>query len=111
MFQVTGKQILPIYLKVVESSYFNSSDKVTGNSTLVFFLFFKFLQAENRNLLSCLIIYCNLGTWQVINLSDEVEEWFIKHFTGENRRKAMKYLKPHHRKESHSVTFFIGEFF
>ena len=34
MFQVTGKQILPIYLKVVESSYFNSSDKVNGNSTL-----------------------------------------------------------------------------
>lgn len=27
-FQVTGKQVLPIYLKVVESSYFNSSDKV-----------------------------------------------------------------------------------
>lgn len=26
--QITEKQILPIYLKVVESSYFNSSDKV-----------------------------------------------------------------------------------
>lgn len=26
--QVTGKQVLPIYLRVVESSYFNSSDKV-----------------------------------------------------------------------------------
>ncbi|KAJ0242843.1 Phosphate transporter PHO1 1 [Hirschfeldia incana] len=71
--KVTGKQILPIYLKVVESSYFNSSDKV-------------------------------------VNLTDEVEEWFIKHFAGENRRKAMKYLKPHNRKESHSVTFFIGLF-
>lgn len=46
-----------------------------------------------------------------MNLSDEVEEWFIKHFAGENRRTAMKYLKPHHRKESHSVTFFIGEIF
>ncbi|CAH8257517.1 unnamed protein product [Arabidopsis lyrata] len=71
--KVTGKQILPIYLKVVESSYFNISDKV-------------------------------------MVLSEEVEEWFIKHFAGENRRKAMKYLKPHHRKESHSVTFFIGLF-
>jgi hypothetical protein len=71
--KVTGKQILPIYLKVVESSYFNISDKV-------------------------------------MILSDEVEEWFIKHLAGENRRKAMKYLKPHHRKESHSVTFFIGLF-
>lgn len=47
----------------------------------------------------------------MINLSDEVEELFIKHFAGENRRKAMKYLKPHNRKESHSVTFFIGETF
>ena len=28
--QVTGKQVLAIYLKVVESSYFNSSDKVNS---------------------------------------------------------------------------------
>ncbi|PON87948.1 SPX domain containing protein [Trema orientale] len=71
--KVTGKQVLPIYLKVVESSYFNSSDKV-------------------------------------INLADEVEELFIKHFADEDRRKAMKYLKPRQHKESHSVTFFIGLF-
>lgn len=44
-----------------------------------------------------------------MNLGDEVEELFIKHFADEDRRKAMKYLKPHHRKESHSVTFFIGK--
>ncbi|CAL2232119.1 unnamed protein product [Prunus armeniaca] len=71
--KVTGKQVLPIYLKVVESSYFNSSDKV-------------------------------------MNLADEVEELFTKHFAEEDRRKAMKYLKPTQRKESHSVTFFIGLF-
>lgn len=71
--KVTGKQVLPIYLKVVESSYFNSSDKV-------------------------------------MNLADEVEELFIKHFADENRRKALKYLKIHQRKESHGVTFFIGLF-
>ncbi|KAL9401942.1 hypothetical protein Peur_005791 [Populus x canadensis] len=71
--KVTEKQVLPIYLKVVESSYFNSSDKV-------------------------------------MNLSDEVENLFIKHFAEEDRRKARKYLKPHQRKESHSVTFFIGLF-
>ncbi|XP_065880184.1 phosphate transporter PHO1 homolog 1 [Euphorbia lathyris] len=70
--KVTGKQVLPIYLKVVESSYFNSSDKV-------------------------------------MNLADEVEELFIKHFA-EDKRKGMKYLKPQQRKESHSVTFFIGLF-
>lgn len=71
--KVTGKQVLPIYHKVVESSYFNSSDKV-------------------------------------MNLADEVEELFIKHFAEEDRRKAMKYLKPQQHKDSHSVTFFIGLF-
>ncbi|KOM46293.1 hypothetical protein LR48_Vigan06g159900 [Vigna angularis] len=71
--KVTEKQILPIYLKVVESSYFNSSDKV-------------------------------------VKLADEVEELFIKNFAEDNRRKAMKYLRPSQRKESHAVTFFIGLF-
>ncbi|KAK9277518.1 hypothetical protein L1049_007062 [Liquidambar formosana] len=71
--KVTEKEVLPIYLKVVESSYFNSSDKV-------------------------------------MKLADEIEELFVKHFAEEDRRKGMKYLKPHHRKESHAVTFFIGLF-
>ncbi|CAL1392358.1 unnamed protein product [Linum trigynum] len=71
--KVTGKQVLTIYLKVVESTYFNSSDKV-------------------------------------MNLADEVEELFVKHFAEEDKRKAMKYLKPQQRKESHSVTFLIGLF-
>ncbi|CAN4124721.1 unnamed protein product [Withania somnifera] len=52
--KVTNKQVLPIYLRVVESSYFNSSDKMI--------------------------------------------------------KKAMKYLKPTQKKESHAVTFFIGLF-
>jgi len=45
----------------------------------------------------------------VVKLADEVEELFIKNFAEENRRKAMKYLRPSQRKESHAVTFFIGE--
>ncbi|XAR55870.1 hypothetical protein NMG60_11036101 [Bertholletia excelsa] len=69
--KVTNKEVFPIYLKVVESSYFNSSDKV-------------------------------------MKLADEVEEIFVKHFAGDNRRKAMKYLKPTQRKDSHSITFFTG---
>ncbi|CAL9064439.1 unnamed protein product [Musa banksii] len=71
--KVTGKQILTIYLKVVESSYFNSSD-------------------------------------MAMKLMDEVEELFIEHFADDDKRKAMKYLKPHQRVESHAVTFFIGLF-
>ena len=44
-----------------------------------------------------------------MKLADEVEELFIKNFAQDDRRKAMKYLKPSHRKESHAVTFFIGK--
>ncbi|KAL0296781.1 UNVERIFIED_CONTAM: Phosphate transporter [Sesamum radiatum] len=69
--KVTNKQVLPIYLKVVESSYFNSSDKA-------------------------------------LKLADEVEELFVKNFAEDDKRKAMKYLKPSLREESHAVTFFIG---
>ncbi|XP_028776374.1 phosphate transporter PHO1 homolog 1 [Neltuma alba] len=71
--KVTEKEILPIYLKVVESSYFNSSDKV-------------------------------------MKLADEVEDLFVKNFAQDDRRKAMKCLRPIQRKESHAVTFFIGLF-
>lgn len=35
MFQVTDKEVRQIYLKVVESSYFNSSDKVFCNSKAI----------------------------------------------------------------------------
>lgn len=48
--------------------------------------------------------------WQVMRLADEVEELFIKHFAEEDRRKAMRYLKPDQRKDSHSKTFFVGKF-
>ncbi|KAK4376513.1 hypothetical protein RND71_002809 [Anisodus tanguticus] len=71
--KVTNKQVLPIYLRVVESSYFNSSDKA-------------------------------------LKLADDVEHIFIKHFAEDDKKKAMKYLKPSQKKESHAVTFFIGVF-
>lgn len=46
---------------------------------------------------------------QALKLMDEVEEIFVHHFAGDNRRKAMKYLKPAQRKESsHVGTFFTG---
>ncbi|KAL8161361.1 hypothetical protein V2J09_012850 [Rumex salicifolius] len=71
--KVTCKEVMPIYLRVVESSYFNTSDKV-------------------------------------MKLADEVKELFVKHFAQDDHKKAMKYLKPKHREESHSVTFFVGLF-
>ncbi|KAL6847743.1 hypothetical protein ACP4OV_021871 [Aristida adscensionis] len=70
--KVSGKQVLATYLKVVESSYFNSSG-------------------------------------EALKLMDEVEDVFVQHFAGDNRRKAMKYLRPAQRApDSHAATFFTG---
>jgi hypothetical protein len=41
---------------------------------------------------------------------DEVESIFTKHFANNDRKKAMKFLKPHQTKDSHMVTFFVGLF-
>lgn len=40
---------------------------------------------------------------------DEVESIFTKHFANNERKKAMKFLKPQHNKESHMITFFVGK--
>ncbi|XP_051122380.1 phosphate transporter PHO1-3-like isoform X2 [Andrographis paniculata] len=71
--KATSKQVLPVYLGVVERSYFNTSNKV-------------------------------------LKISDEVEELFVKSFSENDRRKAMKYLKPATKKESHAAIFFTGLF-
>nr|CAB3476581.1 unnamed protein product [Digitaria exilis] len=82
--KVTGSQALSVYLKIVETSYFNSSDEARPRFAL-------------------------FHTHSALKLMDEVEEIFVRHFAGDNRRKAMKYLKPAaQRKESHAVTFFTG---
>jgi hypothetical protein len=39
---------------------------------------------------------------------DEVECIFTKHFASNDRKKAMKFLKPQEQKGSHMVTFFVG---
>uniref|UniRef100_A0A7N0UQR1 Phosphate transporter PHO1 n=1 Tax=Kalanchoe fedtschenkoi TaxID=63787 RepID=A0A7N0UQR1_KALFE len=47
---------------------------------------------------------------KVVKLMDEVECIFTKHFTSNDRKKAMKFLRPQEHKESHMVTFFVGLF-
>ncbi|XP_010466678.1 PREDICTED: phosphate transporter PHO1 [Camelina sativa] len=47
---------------------------------------------------------------KVVRLMDEVESVFTKHFANNDRKKAMKFLKPHQTKDSHMVTFFVGLF-
>lgn len=45
---------------------------------------------------------------KVIRLMDEVESIFTKHFANDDRKKAMKFLRPHQQRDSHTVTFFVG---
>lgn len=45
---------------------------------------------------------------KVARLMDEVECIFTKHFANGDRKKAMKFLRPQQKKESHMVTFFVG---
>lgn len=39
---------------------------------------------------------------------DEVESLFTQHFANNDRKKAMKFLRPQQHKDSHMVTFFVG---
>ncbi|KAL2463566.1 Phosphate transporter PHO1 [Forsythia ovata] len=47
---------------------------------------------------------------KVLRLMDEVESLFAQHFANNDRKKAMKFLRPHHHKDSHMLTFFVGLF-
>ncbi|KAK4794322.1 hypothetical protein SAY86_012316 [Trapa natans] len=47
---------------------------------------------------------------KVVRLMDEVESVFTRHFAKNDRKKAMKFLRPQPSKESHMVTFFVGLF-
>ncbi|KAL8491071.1 hypothetical protein ACS0TY_022915 [Phlomoides rotata] len=47
---------------------------------------------------------------KVVRLMDEVESLFTEHYTKNDRKRAMKFLRPLHQKDSHMVTFFVGLF-
>ncbi|KAG6664653.1 hypothetical protein I3843_02G094100 [Carya illinoinensis] len=47
---------------------------------------------------------------KVVRVMDEVESIFIKHFANNDRKRAMKFLRPQQQKASHMVTFFVGLF-
>lgn len=71
--KVSEQQAAPVYLKAVEKSYFNHSDKA-------------------------------------VKLADDIESTFIQYFMEDDRKKAMKFLRPREKKDSHAVTLFIGIF-
>ncbi|AES61077.1 phosphate transporter PHO1 [Medicago truncatula] len=45
---------------------------------------------------------------KVLRQMDEVESIFTKHFANNDRKKAMKFLRPQQHKDSHMVTFLVG---
>ncbi|KAK7243104.1 hypothetical protein RIF29_37889 [Crotalaria pallida] len=45
---------------------------------------------------------------KVVRLMDEVESRFTKHFANDDRKKAMKFLRPQQHKDSHMTTFLVG---
>ncbi|CAK8572089.1 unnamed protein product [Lathyrus sativus] len=45
---------------------------------------------------------------KVVRLMDEVESIFTKHFANNDRKRAMKFLRPKQNKDSHMVTFLVG---
>ncbi|KAK1621194.1 hypothetical protein QYE76_026711 [Lolium multiflorum] len=47
---------------------------------------------------------------KVLQLADEVEALFMKHFAGNDRMVAMKYLKPQQPRSTHMITFLVGLF-
>ncbi|KAG6732491.1 hypothetical protein I3842_01G181000 [Carya illinoinensis] len=47
---------------------------------------------------------------KVVKLMEEVESTFIKHFASNDRKKAMKFLRPQQKKASNMITFFVGLF-
>ncbi|KAM0873495.1 hypothetical protein ACQ4PT_038033 [Festuca glaucescens] len=47
---------------------------------------------------------------KVLQLADEVESLFMKHFAGNDRMVAMKYLKPQQPRSTHMITFLVGLF-
>ncbi|KAL3506168.1 hypothetical protein ACH5RR_031550 [Cinchona calisaya] len=47
---------------------------------------------------------------KVVRLMDEVESLFTQHFANNDRKKAMKFLRPKQHKDSHMVSFFVGLF-
>ena len=45
---------------------------------------------------------------KVVRLMDEVESIVTRHFANNDRKRAMKFLRPQQQKDTHMVTFFVG---
>jgi len=68
------------------------------------------LKKKLNRVTNFVVFYVLLVLIKVIRLMDEVESLFTKHFADNDRKKAMKFLRPQQQKDSHMVTFFVGKF-
>ncbi|KAF3785880.1 Phosphate transporter [Nymphaea thermarum] len=51
-----------------------------------------------------------LSSDKIVRLADEVESIFTRHFASNDRKRAMKFLRPQSQKDSHMITFLVGLF-
>lgn len=107
--QVSGQHASSSYLKVVKRSQFISSDKVLHEWNQRKSIYFSNVIVNNfiKERLKASGFDYKLKN-KVVRLMDEVESAFTKHFANNDRKKAMKFLRPHQQKDSHMVTFFVG---
>lgn len=56
------------------------------------------------------IINFALFHWgKVVRAMVEIESVFTRHFANNDRKKAMKFLRPQQQRDTHVVTFFVGK--
>ncbi|KAM1087224.1 hypothetical protein ACFX2I_012683 [Malus domestica] len=67
-------------------------------------------QQASESYLKAVKISHFISSDKVVRLMDEVESIFTKHFASNDKKKAMKFLRPQQNKDSHTVTFFVGLF-
>lgn len=108
--QVSGQHASSSYLKVVKRSHFISSDKVLHewNQRKSIYISNAIVNNFIKERLKVISGFDYKLKNKVVRLMDEVESVFTKHFANNDRKKAMKFLRPHQQKDSHVVTFFVG---
>ncbi|KAM0985517.1 hypothetical protein ACFX13_013001 [Malus domestica] len=67
-------------------------------------------QQASESYLKAVKISHFISSDKVVRLMDEVESIFTKRFASNDKKKAMKFLRPQQNKDSHTVTFFVGLF-
>ncbi|KAK9140394.1 hypothetical protein Scep_010075 [Stephania cephalantha] len=99
--KVSNQRSSENYMKVVKRSHFISSDKVSNTfATSCSTQRMGYCSYRDPSIVKLMYLESKLG--------DEVESIFTKQFTNNDRKKAMKYLRPQQNKDTHMLTFLVG---